>query len=109
MFWEFYLGKNGLPGKKRVYLSYSKVYKQYLFSNKSFCKVFISWAYIYSSLKIPRNNFRGNWNFYYSYLITELAENCKVNIDFNEIKEIYSFLFEFYQSLSINAQISQLI
>ncbi|OMJ67954.1 hypothetical protein SteCoe_34745 [Stentor coeruleus] len=80
-FWSGFLGKGGIPGKKSLYLSYSKAYKQSLFSTTSFSKVFIAWACFYGLTKIPRKNFKGNWEFYYDYLFTELVENCKKSVD----------------------------
>lgn len=80
-FWSTFLGKAGIPGKKSPYLSYSKAYKKSLFKTKSFSKVFIAWACFYGLTKIPRKNFRGNWEFYYDYLFTELVENCKEYVD----------------------------
>jgi hypothetical protein len=85
-FWVFFCGKNGIPGKKGPYLSYSKAYKNYLFSNQSFCKMFVTWSCLYSLMKRPRKNFKGNWDFYYEYLFAELVQNCKYNTEVEEIK-----------------------
>ncbi|OMJ83376.1 hypothetical protein SteCoe_15706 [Stentor coeruleus] len=86
-FWEFFLGRAGNPGKRRKYLSYSKHYKGFLSSNKSFCQVFIAWMMLYGSIKIPRKNFKGNWDLYFDYLCTDLVQPCKDMVSANDVKD----------------------
>lgn len=100
-FWEFFLGRSGNPGKKRKYLSYSKHYKSFLASNKSFCQVFIGWMMLYGSIKIPRKNFKGNWDLYFNYLTTDLVQPCKDLVTASDIKEslrVLSTVFHKYIS-----------
>lgn len=85
-FWGFFIGKLGNPGKRKKYLSYSKHYKEFLTSNKSFCMVFIAWIMLYGSIKVPRRNFKGNWELYFTYLCTDLVQPCKDLVDVNDIK-----------------------
>ena len=95
-FWNFFLGKAGNPGKKRKYLSYSKHYKEFLASNKSFCMVFIAWIMLYGPVKIPRKNFKGNWDLYFSYLCTDLIQPCKELVDASEVIEALKMLSSVY-------------
>ena len=96
-FWNFFLSRSGNPGKKRKYLSYSKEYKKFLWSNKSFCQVFIAWMMLYGSIKIPRKNFKGNWELYFNYLCTDLVQPCKINVNALEIKTGIKILSTVYQ------------
>ena len=86
-FWNFFLSKSGNPGKKKKYLSYSRHYKDFLSSNKSFCMVFIAWIMLYGTIKIPRKNFKGNWELYFNYLCTDLVQPCKYLVTVKDIKE----------------------
>ncbi|OMJ81540.1 hypothetical protein SteCoe_17946 [Stentor coeruleus] len=100
-FWEFFLGRAGNPGKRRKYLSYSKHYKSFLASNKSFCQVFIAWMMLYGSIKIPRKNFKGNWDLYFNYLCTDLVQPCKDMVSTNDVKDslrVLSSVFHKYIS-----------
>ena len=83
-FWEKFLGKQGIPGKKGPFLSYSKEYKRYLFASTTFCMLFTAWSCLYGMTKIPRRNFKGNWELYYEYLFAELVSGCKKNVENNE-------------------------
>ena len=97
-FWNFFLGKAGNPGKKRKYLSYSKHYKEFLASNKSFCMLFIAWIMLYGPIKIPRKNFKGDWDLYFSYLCTDLVQPCKELVNTGEVIEALKTLSSvFYQ------------
>lgn len=96
-FWSFFLSRSGNPGKKRKYLSYSKEYKKFLASNSSFCSVFVAWMIIYGSIKVPRKNFKGNWDLYFNYLCTDLVQPCKMNTTIEEIKESMRLLALVYQ------------
>ena len=91
-FWELFLGKRGMPGKKGIYLSFSKAYKQYLFSISTFCIFFTAWASLYGMSKIPRRNFKGNWELYYEYLFAELVSGCKKNVENNEYENDNYFI-----------------
>lgn len=97
VFWKFFLGKGGNPGKKRNFLSYNREYKGFLSSNKSFCEVFISWAFIYGCIKVPRKNFKGNWELYYHYLFTDLVQVYKKNIDIVELKHMTKAMMSVYK------------
>ena len=43
LFWREYLGTGGKPEKGNAYLSYGKKYKNYLFSQPSFARLFKEW------------------------------------------------------------------
>lgn len=42
-FWRYYLGPGGKPEKGNVYLSYGKKYKNFLFSQRTFARLFQDW------------------------------------------------------------------
>jgi hypothetical protein len=108
-FWTFFLSRSGNPGKKRKYLSYSKEYKKFLWGNKSFCQVFIAWMMLYGSIKIPRKNFKGNWDLYFNYLCTDLVQPCKENVSITDVKLAMGLLSLVYQKYVayVNEQIRQ--
>ena len=108
-FWTFFLSRSGNPGKKRKFLSYSKEYKKYLWGNKSFSTVFIAWIMLYGSIKIPRKNFKGNWELYFNYLCTDLVQPCKMNVNAQDIISGMRTLSTVYQKYVtfVNEQIRQ--
>lgn len=98
-FWEFFLSRGGNPGKKRKFLSYSKNYKEFLFSNQSFSRNFVAWVLMYGCIKLPRKNFRGNWDLYFNYLCTDLVQPCKVLVRKDEVVETlknFALVYEKY-------------
>lgn len=103
-FWENFLGKNGIPGENRCYLSYSKAYKRYIFSSKIFCITFSIWGFLYGVNKVPRKNFKGVWGLYYEYLFTELLENCKKELT-NSENILASTLYAFSTLLGKSSEI----
>lgn len=109
-FWSFFLSRAGNPGKKRKYLSYSKEYKKFLMSNSSFCSIFIAWMMLYGSIKVPRKNFKGNWELYFNYLCTDLVQPCKLNTSSDDIKDTMRLLSTVYQKYFsyVNEQVRQM-
>ena len=49
--------------------------------------VFIAWIMLYGTIKIPRKNFKGNWELYFNYLCTDLVQPCKYLVTVKDIKE----------------------
>jgi hypothetical protein len=86
-FWDRFLGRHGVPGKKGEFLSYSKAYKETLFGNKGFAKVFAAWGWVFGLAKVPRRNFKGSWQAYYEYLVAELLEDCRKQLGEEDFRE----------------------
>ena len=96
-FWNFFLSRGGTPGKRRQFVSYSKKYKDFLLNNQSFSRNFAAWVIMYGCIKLPRRNFKGNWDLYFNYLCTDLVQPCKGLVSKHEIIETLKSLAVVYE------------
>mmetsp|Transcript_18497 Transcript_18497/g.33371 ORF Transcript_18497/g.33371 Transcript_18497/m.33371 type:complete len:232 (-) Transcript_18497:36-731(-) len=72
--WKFYLSADGKPGKGHSYLSYGKMYKNYIFSQPTFVKFFRSWFTEFGDQELRRKCAPGTdlWFVFYDYAQNEL-------------------------------------
>lgn len=73
-FWKFYFSANGKPGKKKKFLSYGRVYKNFLFDNIYFKNRFKTWFANEGDTVLERKYSPGTNEYYvyYNYCQTEL-------------------------------------
>jgi hypothetical protein len=61
---------------------------------------------MYGCIKLPRKNFKGNWDLYFSYLCTDLVQPCKRNVNVQGVVEtlrVFAGVYEKYCKLIIDA------
>ena len=74
-FWEFYISKEGKPGKEGTFLSYGKSYKGFLFAEKSFKQLFKAWLLEFGYKELSKKHEPGTdmWFIYWDYALKEIA------------------------------------
>lgn len=75
-FWCFYLSKSCSPGKGRLFLSYGRKYKDFLFSHKDFAEGFKRWFEELAPNELLKKCEYGSdlWVVYYNYADEELKD-----------------------------------
>lgn len=73
-FWDYHLSPNGKPGKGNKYASYGKNYKQFIFTQPSFCLFFRQWFREFGELELSKKCPRSTdlWIVFHQYAAHDL-------------------------------------
>jgi hypothetical protein len=72
--WKFYLSADGKPGKGHRFLSYGKIYKNYIFSQSTFVDFFRGWFIEFGETELQKKCTPGTdlWFVFFDYAQNEL-------------------------------------